>query len=291
MTNEEVEHLNQILPEIPIEEGFRISDLIRSLFNDPEYFLYPGDVEPEVRRSSDEITSFLVDKGFATYHGDFFWDNIGNNDYESRRIVISEAGKNLKNLGSYQKYTTGIQQEPDLLIRLDWVLHFMVINGVQGIGIESAWREIKKLHPSIHLEYNESYRQQMFDKLVAEKYLAIDNRGIYTATLNGAIFDSKGGYKGEERLLNQENNWRLYIESQGVDNGKKLNLLTLILGVGTLGLFLFEIYKIILEQLKENDPSFYNRVFPFALTVEIASLFTVTIIGVYYLLKSDLKKK
>lgn len=75
-----------------------------------------------------------------------------------------------------------------------------------------------------------------------------DNGVVYYKILwKGKVFIETGGFTEAEKSLVLEKEWKTWAENRMVYNGKKLNLLTLILSIGTVGLLLFEIYKFCFE--------------------------------------------
>lgn len=204
--------LNKILNLFPTEENFRIPTIIRDKYHDykNDFILFDHDTTdsqyetPELKRMSEQLTAFLLEKGFVIAVPETV--NILARSYPGKLIKFTNQGIALCSAGSYENYTKHIIQEKDQLIRMDWVLNFMAIHSAQGIPIENAWEKMKGLHPTLHLEYNESYRQQMFDKLMHEGYLKYLEAGIYSITLNGLIFNQEGGYvaKRQNDIKNQE---------------------------------------------------------------------------------------
>ena len=61
------------------------------------------------------------------------------------------------------------------------------------------------------------------------------------------MFIESGGYVEEALSLNQAKDWQLYSEREILNSGRRLNGLTLFLGIGTIGLLLFEMYKFCFE--------------------------------------------
>ena len=233
MTAHEVECLNEILAGIPTSNSFKVSNIIGT-----QFFTLWNTLDQNFRLS-EEITTFLNSKGFAEYIGDDFWDEV----FESRSLQITERGMELIQAGTYQNYMKDIVQEPNQLKRLDWVLDYMAKHAVQGRGIENSWVEIKKLHPTIHLEYLESYRQQMFDKLVADKHIeTVPNIG-FRITWQGSLFNDKGGYVG---LSDRENADKIRLDKveRSAATNRKLTLwLTVAIAAGNICPSLFYIQE------------------------------------------------
>jgi len=220
MTNIEVEYLDNILSVLPDNEIFSIDDFL-AIVPQNEFRLLPT----EVLRAEPLITTFLVEKGFADYAGnDFLSFNQG------RRIILTNEGRNLKIEGSYRNYARDLIQESNQLIRLDWMLSFMAEHSAQGIGIEQAWTEIKQKYPTMHVEFLESYREQMIAKLVGDKYLSL-NSGTCKVTLKGLLFDKEGGYVGEHKRKNAENTRMLNLEEHQRTNQRDTTRLTLLLAI------------------------------------------------------------
>ena len=241
MTKVEVDYLNKMLADIPYDCSFRVSDLLRDVFNTPGN-LFILEVEPEVQRSSPIITSFLAEKGFVIFDGDRFFDGIF--PYQSRKLILSENGKQLIQAGTYQQYAKGVEQESSQLKRLDWMLSFWVTHAVQGVGLESSWDEMKKIHPTMHVEFLESYRQQMIDKLISDGYLEVKQHGLYWVTLKGVLFEQEGGYLGEQDRKSTENSRILNLERHQKKHQTYMTWLTLILAAfAFLSIFLQSIEK------------------------------------------------
>lgn len=131
-----------------------------------------------------------------------------------------------------------MNQEPSQLLRLDWVLNYMAKHGVQGLIIEAAWDDLKLLHPTLHIEGNESYRIQILDKLREDGYIVFDlyGRGDFMVTFNGIIFSEQGGYTGLEKAKINENSFQRTISIY-------LAVGSFLAAFGTLGLLFFEYLK------------------------------------------------
>jgi len=202
VTNLEIEYLNGILQLFPTNNPFRISDLIRSLFDEPftYFFTSPDNQEAEVIRASNELTAFLIANDLATYGKDPFFDR----PRDSRELIITDKGKALAQCETYQNYAKDRLQEQNQLQRLDWVLDFFATHAIQGRGLEDSWNEIKKRHPTIHVEFLESYRKQMIDKLLKDDYIEPIGTGVYRATWEGALFSAGGGYMLDFNKKNEE---------------------------------------------------------------------------------------
>lgn len=186
--------LDRILPFVPADGTFDIVTAVEQYNANLNINALPlriSDIEPEIRN---EIERLLIHEHFAEIKNDTssFNDILANNKFQ-----LTNAGVGLKNAGSYKKYNEhlGIVQESNEFKRLDWMLDFMALHTVQGRGIESCWKEIKKLHPTIHIEYNESYREQMIKKLVGDGYMEYEEKtGICQITLEGILFKQSGAY-------------------------------------------------------------------------------------------------
>ena len=148
---------------------------------------------------------------------------------------LSDLGRNLKEAGSYREYARNWLQEPNHLRRLDWMLNFMATNAAQGVGIENAWNRIKILHPTIHVEFLESFRLQMIEKLVDNGYLVFDG-SLCTVTLEGVLFNDNGGYLGESSR-------RLFDDRIKTRREILLMVGSWIAGIGAVGLCVIEIWK------------------------------------------------
>lgn len=124
-------------------------------------------------------------------------------------------------------------QEKDQLKRLDWVLFFMAKHAYDGFDIEAAWKKLRVLHPTLHIEGKESYRHQIFEKLINDGFLRKDVHGLYWITLEGIIFNGYQYQKEMEvqKILSQRRNARWMVGG------------TWFAGSGAILLLIFEIYK------------------------------------------------
>lgn len=256
--------LNRILVDIPDVVTFSVADIVRAkgitiITPDSAYGFV--DLINESESNIDymkvvQVQDFLKNYDFAKTTVPAT-NILSRDNFRNLNMALTEKGRQLKRSGSYEAYTAHIIQETDQLKRLDWVLHFMAIHAVQGREINDSWIEIKKLHPTIHIEGNESFRQQMFDKLVAEKYLIPKDNGVYWITFDGVIFDENGGYQEAKRVSDARNaedkNYRIRSE----DTAKKLNDLTKYLAIGSFLLAGVEILKMFLDHYSHEYGSFW----------------------------------
>ena len=101
---------------------------------------------------------------------------------------------------------------------------------------------------------------KIVEKLMEDKYIISRGRiyqegeEVYSITFNGALFIDSGGYATKfsneraERLKNEAEVERIKnVDREILKNGVTLNKLTCVLGIGTIGLLLFEIYKFFIE--------------------------------------------
>ncbi|MBL7719922.1 MAG: hypothetical protein JNL72_13875 [Flavipsychrobacter sp.] len=232
MTLEQLGYLDKILMYIPDEDEFRISDLLQNFLEGSPDIILP-DINSEVQAASIEITDFLLQKEFATNDvPPNFVEDL--QQYNSLLLELTDTGKELKRAGSFRNYAKDWLQEQDQLIRLDWMLNFLSIHAIQGIGIENAWIRVKEIHPTMHVEYLESYRQQMLSKLKEDGFIELFD-STCRVTLEGILF-SRTGYKKQEIKKISD------VESEK----RKENLLiwgTWLAGIGGILLFLIELAK------------------------------------------------
>ena len=138
----------------------------------------------------------------------------------------------------------------------------MAEHAVQGIGLGDAWNKIKSLHPTIHVEYLESYRQQMIDKLVHDRFLDFEN-SVCKVTFEGVLFSKNGGYVGERKSLGEQKTYDLNYDTRAENNAKRLNNLTLWLMIGSVALAGIEILKLILDYCREGHLISWTAVYLF----------------------------
>jgi len=143
-----------------------------------------------------------------------------------------------------------MKQEQNQLVRLDWVLEYLKEHAGQGVPQgDKTWNEIAAKHPSLHVNVpgneNESYRKQIFDKIEEDKYLTIEDDGMYWITIKGLMFK---GYVEESQSLDLQKSLSRTLMIQAEKNAKRLNYLTAILGVATAALAISEVMKIYTEK-------------------------------------------
>ncbi|MDR3680717.1 MAG: hypothetical protein P4L41_12190 [Flavipsychrobacter sp.] len=242
----EISLLNKLLPYISAKQKFTFTEVaekngIELRFPDAYGYMNQSildEFEPNLYNIQN-IDNFLINYGYAIRVGGFLADE----NKISAILTLTDIGEQLQNAGSYEAYIHPLTQETNHLKRLDWILEYMSECGTHDLNLEYIWVEVKKQFRTLHIEGRESFRQQMFDKLEAEKYL-VRNGGGYRITLNGIIFIADGGYQNAKKNSyvkdEQEKNYRNHTESTSV----RLNLLTATLGIGTLALAVSEGMKI-----------------------------------------------
>lgn len=228
VTIHEIHYLNNVLPKIPLEANFRFSDLITNYIDEQRFIRFWGyeETERNIVKISSELTGFFVRKGFALEQKEKV--DIFSIDYKSPLLSILPNGKSLILAGSYEEYTKNIIQEVNQLKRLDWILEFMANHSIYPIFIEDAWKQICTIYPTIHVEYLEAYREQMFDKLSNDGYIAEERFG-YKLTWKGAVFYEDGGYQGELSRRNEEHNRVIKSDRLTRINQKTIVALTFVL--------------------------------------------------------------
>jgi len=133
-----------------------------------------------------------------------------------------------------------MKQEQNQLIRLDWVLDYMVTHAGQGAPQgDETWNKIREIHPTLHINIegneNESYRKQIFDRLLADKLITLEkDDGRYWITLEGLIFT---GYHHEKVQKMQE-------VQNGIARTLELTRATWSAGLGAFCLVMMEIVKL-----------------------------------------------
>ncbi len=254
ITNEQMIYFDRILSSFNKSEAFSITDYIRPLLSSSEFNSLNLDLElePQIMTLSDDITYFLVDKGFAMFEGPAN-QNVSSRRYRSRLIKLTEKGIQLIVAGSYRIYAKDEIQEKNQLLRIDWILNFMAMHAVQGIGIEDAWRRIVMQYPSIHDPYLESYRQQIIDKLKADEYLKYDeSNGTCIVTFKGVIFNESGGYQNEKFQKDLE---KL--------RAKRMYQITWILGIGVIIPSIHDLVEICQHRTSNIDLPVLTNLFVF----------------------------
>lgn len=219
--------LDSILKYLPIEQTFDIPSAMNKYYAEDDRDDFPliyQEHDAVFQRLSGEISTFLIDYNFAVNRSTVL------TRHERPIYFLTSEGTALVKAGAYRAYIekTGLVQEGNQLVRLDWMLDFFAIHTTQGRYLESCWKEIKKNHPTIHVEYNDSYREQMIKKLVKDGYLEYDD-GLCKITWEGTLFNIDGGYSGEFNKKNVEKNRLERVEYSAMWNRKITLWLTVII--------------------------------------------------------------
>lgn len=281
ITKLSLELLDSILSYLPADATFDIATALNQYFADPRRNDFPlirfQEHEEIFQTTRQEIERFLIDYEFAVNKS-----NILTRP-DRQTLLLTNSGISLKNAGSYKMYIDelGIVQEPNQLMRLDWMLDFMSVHTVQGRDIESCWKEIKKLHPTIHIEGNESYREQMIKKLVADGFMEY-NDGQCKITWEGTIFQLEGGYTGRYSKQNEEKARLQAVERTTLRNNKATLWLTVVIAVFGVPQALYNI----------QETKSVNWLFSFKVTVCI-EIFIFGLLGglTLYLLRDEIKSR
>lgn len=224
--------LDDILKYIPPNQEFNIPDAMNRYYSEADRDNFPlvfTEQDAVFQRMANEIGTFLFDYDFVLNKS-----NVLTRP-ERPAYLLTREGIALVQAGSYKGYVEhlGLKQETNQLKRLDWMLEFMAVHTVQGRYIESCWKEIKKLHPTIHVEYNDSYREQMIKKLVEDGYLEYDD-GRCKITWKGTLFNNDGGYVEQYNRQNAEKTRLDKVEHATMINRRLTLWLTIVIAVGNI---------------------------------------------------------
>jgi hypothetical protein len=137
--------------------------------------------------------------------------------------------------------------------KLDSVLSIFDPNSTYR-GINNL--KIKELLKEKKIDIGERLLTEILHKLVKDNYLRIEvadamvgtqtfkNISYYLLTFEGELFQTNGGYLEEARARDERRRWEDRLLENGERNGERLNTLTLILAIGTVGLAVIEIIKL-----------------------------------------------
>ena len=125
---------------------------------------------------------------------------------------------------------------------LDRILMFLNIRGGEEISVIEITSHLI-VQPSTAENHMPEVRS-MLDYLVDEKYARHNqNTNDFSITFRGKKFIEDGGYLSQENEKNARQAWEDEILLRGIENGKRLNDLTMGLMIATILLFLLEFVK------------------------------------------------
>ena len=125
---------------------------------------------------------------------------------------------------------------------LDRILMFLNIRGGEEISVIEITSHLI-VQPATAENHMPEVRS-MLDYLVDEKYARHNqNTNDFSITFRGKKFIEDGGYLSQENEKNARQAWEDEILLRGIENGKRLNDLTMGLMIATILLFLLEFVK------------------------------------------------
>ena len=120
-----------------------------------------------------------------------------------------------------------------------------------------ALKNIVEIFPELNSPEFLIYSDLILGKLVRDKYLIVLNpqtpiAPLYSITFDGKYFSENGGYGEQIKSAEIRLRWEDSLLEKGEKNGERLNKLTLVLGIGTIGLVLIELIKFVYELSRQS---------------------------------------
>ncbi len=107
-------------------------------------------------------------------------------------------------------------------------------------GKENIWNYINRTEEAnITRQVFEEILQRLIDDCYIKETLRPETQSTYHLTFNGRIFE---GYSKRNEILNEERNWLKNLQVQTLQNTRMLNIISLIIAIGT---FFAAIYYIL----------------------------------------------